>query len=87
MGLALVSLLLATLVYEPTVATLLQRPSVESIGPAFVWGPIPVLQTKNQHTARVTYEVSKHPRLVPIEFCSRIKHSDTSRMASCTSLA
>lgn len=70
MGLALVPLLLATLLYEPTFATILQRPSTESIGPAFVWGSIPVLLTESQHTARVTYEVSKHPRLIPVHLCS-----------------
>lgn len=59
MGLALVPLLLATLLCEPTVATLLQRPSTESVGPAFVWGSIPVLQTEDQHAARVIYEVRK----------------------------
>ena len=70
MGLALVPFLLATLLYEPAVATLLQRPSPEPVGPAFVWGSIPVLQTEDQHAARVTYEVSKHPRLVPEHLCN-----------------
>lgn len=68
MGFAFVPLLLA-LLYEPAVATLLQRPFTESVGPAFVWGSIPVLQTDPQHTSRVLYEVSKYPRLVPFHVC------------------
>lgn len=61
MGFTLVPLLVAVLLCEPTTASLLQRPSDPSAGPAFVWGSIPVLQTDGEQASRVIYEVSIYP--------------------------
>lgn len=58
MGFALVPLLVAALLCEPIAASILQRTSGASVGPAFVWGSVPVLQTDGQQASRVIYEVS-----------------------------
>lgn len=57
MSFAFVPLILAALLCESTAATLLQRPSASSGGPAFVWGSTAVLQTDGQHASKVIYEV------------------------------
>ncbi|KAL3163080.1 hypothetical protein ABBQ32_009499 [Trebouxia sp. C0010 RCD-2024] len=87
MGFALVPLLVAALLCEPTTASLLQRPSVPSAGPAFVWGSIPVWQTDGEQASRVIYEDTDSKRLADnlLRTLSRQQSADESE-ANATAL-